>query len=106
MSSQAPYYLRITAGEFRAGDFVKHAVSIGGIPLCREEYINDGCTVVLHGGVVKYYHDVDEKRKIDDWEIEVYGNIHSVVSILQDFMRDVQYVRVDPLNDCGNCYCG
>ena len=104
--SQAPYYIRITAGEFRASDFVKYATGIGGIPLCIDEVSDEECTVVLHGGVVKYYHDVDEKRKINRWEIEVYGNIHSVVSILQDFIKDVVDASVESLNVCGDCYCG
>lgn len=105
--SQAAYYIKITVGEFKPVDFVKYAVGVGGILLCREEDINEECTVVLHGGVVKYYLDVDSRgNKYDDWVIEVYGNHHAVLSILQEFMKDVHYVSINPLNICGDCYCG
>mgnify|MGYP001773276095 CR=1 FL=1 len=99
-----PYYLRIRAYEFKSTDFVKYAVGIGGIPLCSEKVSEWECTVVFHGGVVKYYQD--RKVNITYWVIEVYGNHHDMVSILQDFVKDVVEANVESLNTCGDCYCG
>ena len=103
MSSQAPYYLRIIAGEFKATDFVKYAVGIGGIPLCGEKISEWECTVVFNTGVVKYRQDRNVNTTF--WIIEVYGNIHGTLAILQDFIKNVADANVESLNTCGDCYC-
>ena len=95
-----PYYLRIRAGGFRASDFVKYATGVGGTTLCRDEDIEEGCTVVFNTGVVKYYQDSNVNTTY--WIIEVYGNIHGTLNILQDFIKDVWNADIEPLNNC-NC---
>ena len=103
MSGQAPYYLRVKVNEFKAVEFYRYAVGIGGIPLCDEKVSEWECTVVFNTGVVKYYQG--RNADVTYWVIEVFGNIHGTLSVLQDFINGVRTASVEPMNNCGDCYC-
>ena len=93
-----PYYLKIRVREFKVNEFLNNANSVGAYVLSN----NEDTTVILHGGVLQFYYDA----QLNEWVIHVYGNIHSLVALLYEYINASNtYVSVEPIMQCGNYCC-